>query len=73
MEDEILTLVNHIREQCFQYAEDFAPGDVRYQDFEDREGLGRGMVTIRRKVAGFEVDVAIGFGFYFGNEIKAAG
>jgi hypothetical protein len=41
VEDEILTLVNHIREQCFQHAEDFAPGDVRYQGFEDREGLGK--------------------------------
>jgi hypothetical protein len=36
VEDEILTLVNHIREQCFQHAEDFAPGDVRYQGFADR-------------------------------------
>jgi hypothetical protein len=26
--DEILVLANHIREQCFQYAEHFAPGDV---------------------------------------------
>ena len=61
VEDEILTLVNHIREQCFQHVEDFAPGDVRYQGFETRDGLGRGMVTIhRRKVTSFEVDVAIG-------------
>jgi hypothetical protein len=76
VEDEILTLVNRIREQCFQYAEDFASGDIRYQGFEDREGLGRGMITIhRRKVTLFEVDVAIGclLGFYFGNGIRAGG
>ncbi len=76
VEDEILTLVNHIREQCFQHAEDFAPGDVRYQGFEDREGLGRGMVTIhRRQVTSFEVDVAMGclLVFFLGNGIQAGG
>ena len=74
VEVEILTLVNRIREQCFQYAEDFASGDIRYQSFEDREGLGRGMITIhRRKATLFEVDVAIGclLGFYLGNGIRA--
>jgi len=74
VEDELLILVNHIREQCFQHAENFAPGDVRYQGFENREGLGRGMVTIhRRKVTSFEVDVAIGclLGFFLGNELQA--
>jgi hypothetical protein len=77
VEDEILTLVNRIREQCFQYAEDFASGDIRYQGFEDREGSGRGMIAIhRRKVMTLiEVDVAIGclLGFYLGNRIRAGG
>jgi hypothetical protein len=76
VEDDILALVNLIHEQCSQHAEDFAPGDIRNQGFEDREGLGRGMVTInRRKVNVFEVDVAIGclLGFYLGNGIQAVG
>jgi hypothetical protein len=49
VEDDILALVNLIHEQCSQHAEDFAPGDIRNQGFEDREGLGRGMVTINRR------------------------
>jgi hypothetical protein len=76
VEDEILTLVNRIREQCSQYAEDFQSGDIRYQGYEDQEGLGRGMITIhRREVHLFEVDVAIGclLGFYLGNGIRAGG
>jgi hypothetical protein len=76
VEDDTLALVNLIREQCFQQAEDFAPGDIRYQGFEDREGLGRGIITItRRRVNLFEVDVAIGclLSLYLGNGIQAVG
>jgi ribosomal protein S28E/S33 len=75
VEADILALVNLIREQCFQHVENFVPGDIRYQRFEDQEGLGRGMITInRRKVNLFEVDVAIGclLGFYLGNGIQAS-
>jgi hypothetical protein len=75
VEADILALVNLIREQCFQHVENFVPGDIRYQGFEDQEGLGRGMITInRRKVNLFEVDVAIGclLGFYLGNGIQAS-
>ena len=40
----------------FQQAEAFAQGDIRYQGFENREELGRDMITIcRRKVNLFEV------------------
>ena len=57
VEADILALVNLIREQCFQHVENFVPGDIRYQKFEDQEGLGRGMITINRhKVNLFEVD-----------------
>jgi len=45
----------------------------RYQDFEDLEVRGKGMITFnRRKVSLFEVDVAIGclLGFYLGNGIQ---
>ncbi len=76
VEDELLTLVNYIWEQCFQHAEDFTPGDVRYQGFEDSEGLGRGMVTIHlRKVTSFEVDVTMVclLNFLLGNGIQAGG
>jgi hypothetical protein len=54
----------------------FVSGDIRYQGFEDRQGLGRGMITIHRhKVTLFETDVAIGclLGFYLGNGIQAGG
>ena len=58
---EVLSLVNNIREQCFQQAENFVSGDIRYQGFEDREGIGKGMITFKRRTASlFEVDVAIG-------------
>jgi hypothetical protein len=72
----VIALVHHIREQCFQQAKAFAPGDIRYQGFEDQEGLGRDMITIRRrKVNLFEVDMALGclLGFYLGNGIQASG
>ena len=74
VEAEVLGLVNLIREQCFQQVENFVPGDIRYQGFEDLEGRGKGMITInRRKVSLFEADVAIGclLGFYLGNGIQA--
>jgi hypothetical protein len=70
VEEDILTLVNLIREQCFQEAEAFISGDIRYQGFEDQDGLGKGMITIRRrKVEMFEIDIALGclLGFYLGN------
>ncbi len=52
MEEEVLGLVNLIREQCFQQGENFVPVDIRYQGFEDLEGRGKGMITInRRKVS----------------------
>jgi hypothetical protein len=54
IEGELLQLLNHIQEQCFPHAPKFSTGDLRYQGFEDREGKGRGMVTInRRKVTTF--------------------
>jgi hypothetical protein len=74
VEANLLVLVNLIREQCFQQVENFVPGDIRYQGFEDLEGRGKGMITInRRKVSLFEVDVAIGclLGFHLGNGIQA--
>ena len=74
VEAEVLSLVNNIREQCFQQAENFVSGDIRYQGFEDREGIGKGMITFKRRTASlFEVDVAIGclLGFYLGNGIQA--
>ena len=74
VEAEILSLVNNIREQCFQHAENFVSGDIRYQGFEDLEGKGKGMITFNRRTASlFEVDVAIGclLGFYLGNGIQA--
>ena len=42
VEDEILTLVNRIREQCFQYAEDFASGisDIRVLKTEKAQDEG---------------------------------
>jgi hypothetical protein len=75
VEADILVLVNLIREQCFQHTENFVPGDIRYQGFEDQDGLGRSMITLnRRKVNLFEVDVSIGclLGFYLGNGIQAS-
>ena len=48
--------------------------DIRYQGFEDQEGLGKGMITIRRRgVEMFEVDTTLGclLGFYMGNGIQA--
>jgi hypothetical protein len=41
VEEDVLKLANHIREQCFQQAETFISGDIRYQGFEDQEGLGK--------------------------------
>ena len=49
VEEDILTLVNLIREQYFQQAETFISGDIRYQGFEDKDGLGRVMITMRRR------------------------
>ena len=74
VEEDILTLVNLIREQYFQQAETFISGDIRYQGFEDQDGLGKGMITMRRrKVEMFEIDIALGclLGFYLGNGIQA--
>jgi hypothetical protein len=74
VEAEVLSLANNIRAQCFQHAENFVSGDIRYQGFEDLEGKGKGMITFnRRKASLFEVDVAIGclLGFYLGNGIQA--
>jgi hypothetical protein len=59
VEEDILTLVNLIREQCFQQAETFISGDIRYQGFEDQDGLGKGMITMRRRtVEVFEIDIS---------------
>ena len=74
VEEDILTLVNLIREQCFQQAETFISGDIRYQGFEDQDGLGKGMITIRQRgVEVFEIDIALGclLGFVLGNGIQA--
>jgi hypothetical protein len=74
IEGELLQLLNHIQEQCFPHAPKFSTGDLRYQGFEDREGKGRGMVTInRRKVTTFEVDAAMRciLGLFLGNGIQA--
>ncbi len=74
VEEDILKLANHIREQCFQQAETFISGNIRYQGFEDQDGLGKGMITIRRRgVEAFEIDIALGclLGFYVGNGIQA--
>ena len=74
VEAEVLGLVNNIGAQCFQHADNFVSGDIRYQGFEDLEGKGKGMITFNRRTASlFEVDVAIGclLGFYLGNGIQA--
>jgi hypothetical protein len=42
-------VVEEVREQCFQQAEAFTPGDIRYPGFEDKDGLGRVMITMRRR------------------------
>jgi hypothetical protein len=59
--------------QYFPNVPEFLEGDIRYQAFEDKEGQGRGMVTLpRRKVDTFEVDVTIGciLAFYLDNSIQ---
>jgi hypothetical protein len=74
VEAEVLGLVNNIGAQCFQHADNFVSGDIRYQGFEDLEGKGKGMITFnRRKASLFEVDAAIGclLGFYLGNGIQS--
>ena len=74
MKEDILKLANHVREQCFQQAETFISRDIRYQGFEDQDGLGKGMITMRRrKVELFEIDIALGciLGFYLANGIQA--
>ena len=38
VEADVLVLINLIRDQCFQQVENFVPGDIRYQGFEDLEG-----------------------------------
>jgi hypothetical protein len=41
VEAEVLSLANNIRAQCFQHAENFVSGDIRYQGFEDLEAKAK--------------------------------